>query len=262
MPSRRQSRKQEVSLFPFLDILACVIGNLILIITTVVLEQVDTKPVAEAARLDEVRIEAERDAAEAQRIRRQIAELRSRQDSHDSRLKDAHAQLAEAERKRREAAARMAALPKPPAPDEKLAVERLRLEEKRRKTEEEISKIEVDMAAVKKKSEQSIVVLPAGNAGARGPSRGVFVEVSADGLTFHEGDAPWSVTVDKLAGDERFQRIGAALKEDEQGIVTFLVRPDGIAVLRQAQQVMKASGVRFGKVPLPGQGSLDLSKTR
>jgi len=31
-------KKQEVSLFPFLDILVCVIGNLNLIITAVVLE--------------------------------------------------------------------------------------------------------------------------------------------------------------------------------------------------------------------------------
>ena len=45
--ARREKKKQEVSLFPFLDILACVIGNLILIITAVVLEQVDTKPMAE-----------------------------------------------------------------------------------------------------------------------------------------------------------------------------------------------------------------------
>ena len=37
--ARRAKKKQEVSLFPFLDILACVIGNLILIITAVVLEQ-------------------------------------------------------------------------------------------------------------------------------------------------------------------------------------------------------------------------------
>ena len=44
--ARRQKKKQEVSLFPFLDILACVIGNLILIITAVVLESVDTNKIA------------------------------------------------------------------------------------------------------------------------------------------------------------------------------------------------------------------------
>ena len=44
--ARRQKKKQEISLFPFLDILACVIGNLILIITAVVLESVDTDKIA------------------------------------------------------------------------------------------------------------------------------------------------------------------------------------------------------------------------
>ena len=55
MSRRRQARKHEVSLFPFLDILACVIGNLILIITAVVLDQMDTKPIAEAAKIDDLR---------------------------------------------------------------------------------------------------------------------------------------------------------------------------------------------------------------
>ena len=36
--ARREKKKQEVSLFPFLDILVCVVGNLNLIITAVVLE--------------------------------------------------------------------------------------------------------------------------------------------------------------------------------------------------------------------------------
>ena len=45
--ARRQKKKQEISLFPFLDILACVIGNLILIITAVVLESVDTDKLAD-----------------------------------------------------------------------------------------------------------------------------------------------------------------------------------------------------------------------
>ena len=44
--ARREKKKQEISLFPFLDILACVIGNLILIITAVVLESVDTDKIA------------------------------------------------------------------------------------------------------------------------------------------------------------------------------------------------------------------------
>jgi len=268
MASRRQSRKQEVSLFPFLDILACVIGNLILIITTVVLEQVDTKPVAEAASFDQIRIEALHDAEEARRLRRKIDELRRKQDRQDSRLKDARAALAEAERKRQEAAARLAAMPKPTPPDEMLNVERMQLQEKVRKIEKEISQVEADIVEAKKKSGQSIVVLPSGDAGkaggaaAQGPSRAVFVEVNAGGLTFHDGDAGWTVAVNQLAGDERFGQLREALNADDQGIVTFLVRPDGIDVLRQAQQVMQQQGVRFGKVPLPGEGSLDLSKTK
>ena len=59
MSRARAQSGPSISLFPFLDILACVIGNLILIITTVVLEQMDTKPIAEAAKIDDVREQAE-----------------------------------------------------------------------------------------------------------------------------------------------------------------------------------------------------------
>lgn len=260
MASRRTSRKQEVSLFPFLDILACVIGNLILIITTVVLEQVDTKPVAEAAHLEEALLQAEKDAAEARRLRQQLADLRNRQDSHDSRLRDAHQAIAEAERKRKEAAARLAALPPPPRADETLAVERKRLDEDRRKTDEELRKMEADIAAAKKKSEQSIMILPAGSGGEGRPSRGVFVEVNADGLVILSDGQAWQVPVNGLASDERFRTVIEAVRADEQSIVTFLVRSDGVGVLRQAQNFLKAAGVRFGKVPLPGKGNLDLSR--
>ena len=77
--ARRQKKKQEVSLFPFLDILACVIGNLILIITAVVLEQVDTKPSAEAAEREAQKKQIEKDLQTVALLQQQLKKLQQKQ---------------------------------------------------------------------------------------------------------------------------------------------------------------------------------------
>ena len=61
--ARRQKKKQEISLFPFLDILACVIGNLILIITAVVLESVDTDKLADLFQNEAIQKQTEENLA-------------------------------------------------------------------------------------------------------------------------------------------------------------------------------------------------------
>ena len=75
--ARRARKKQEVSLFPFLDILACVIGNLILIITAVVLEQVDTKPVADAAEYEAKLVKVKEQEQQIDELEKQLAEMRT-----------------------------------------------------------------------------------------------------------------------------------------------------------------------------------------
>jgi hypothetical protein len=260
MASKRKARKQEVSLFPFLDILACVIGNLILIITTVVLEQVDTKPVAEAAHLEEIRDEAAKALADVRTMQQQLAELQKKQDGSDKRIEEARRQIAEAEKRRRELAERIKPLP---PPDAKLAVEQKRLEEEKKEAVDDIKRIEFDIAERKKKLEQSIVVLPAGAAGGgEQPKKAVFVEVDADGVIVHEGEQPWRVATAAIGTDAKFKQLLVSINDDEDSIITFMVRPAGIAVYRQADQAVKAAGARAGKVPLPGTGTLDLSKAK
>ena len=61
--ARRKKKKQEISLFPFLDILACVIGNLILIITAVVLESVDTDKLADLFQNEAIQKQTEENLA-------------------------------------------------------------------------------------------------------------------------------------------------------------------------------------------------------
>lgn len=260
MARRRKARRNEVSLFPFLDILACVIGNLILIITTVVLEQMDTKPIAEAARIDDVREQAAAETARAERLERQLADLRATSGAAAQQADTVRARIQAAEAKARDAQARLAAatkpLPAPPAPPDS----RPQLVAETQQLSAEAKKLQADIAARQKPPQQMIRILPSGSA--NGPKRGVFVEVTRDRLNIFEQGKAWQVPAAKIASDPQFKRLLEATKADKNAIVTFLVRGDGLGTLATAQQAAQAVGARTGRVPLPGSGSLDLSNTR
>ena len=74
--ARRQKKKQEISLFPFLDILACVIGNLILIITAVVLESVDSDKIAEQFQTEAIQQQTEENLETIRKLEESLEKLR------------------------------------------------------------------------------------------------------------------------------------------------------------------------------------------
>ena len=112
--ARRAKKKQEVSLFPFLDILACVIGNLILIITAVVLEQVDTKPVADAAEYEAKLVKVEQQEQQIEQLEKQLEEMRKQTASTSVELEKVEEEVEAAEEKLREARSQVAKIPKTP----------------------------------------------------------------------------------------------------------------------------------------------------
>jgi predicted RNase H-like nuclease (RuvC/YqgF family) len=253
----RTARKQGVSLFPFLDILACVIGNLILIITTVVLEQVDTQPVAEAARIDDLREEAGRQQARAADLQKQVEELQRRSGTALGKLAEVRAKIAEAKRQLAEAETRAREADKPAPSPPAMAADLAKLERERNQIAGEIADLERQIADRKRQPEQMIAILPPGTGG--GPRKGVFVEAAKDGLVIHEGAKPWRIPTGKVASDPQFKALLERVKKDGDAIVTFLVRADGLAALAAGQKATADAGVRSGRVPLPGQGGLDLS---
>jgi len=114
--ARRQKKKQEISLFPFLDILACVIGNLILIITAVVLESVDTDKLADLFQNEAIQKQTEENLETIRKLEESLEKLKQESASSDSRVQKAQQQLVEAERAQREAKGRLLNVPPPPPP--------------------------------------------------------------------------------------------------------------------------------------------------
>ncbi len=288
--ARREKKKQEVSLFPFLDILACVIGNLILIITAVVLEQVDTKPIAEAAEREAQKKQVEKDLQTVTLLQQQLEKLQQENQSSDKRVQEAKARLEKAEKDKLAAKKKLLELPPPPPPPDKedlasVKKRQLQIEE----LIKEIKEVEGKIAERKKEPEQSITIMPA-NRGGGMPREPIFVEVNSEGIVIQPdeknfkkvfGDEkPRPVSVDKVAGDPEFKKLLNHALTDKRAIITFLLRPDAVdnynkvrgivlgfekqnqnklveAILPSGDKVLRSLS---GKVPLPGEGVLDFSK--
>ena len=294
--ARRQKKKQEISLFPFLDILACVIGNLILIITAVVLESVDTDKLADLFQNEAIQKQTEENLATIRKLEERLEKLKQDSNSSDSRVQKAQQQLVEAERAQREAKGRLLDVPPPPPPpdDEDTA------ELKKRNLEiqeiiAEMKRIEAKIADKKKKPDQTISILYA-NKGRGGVRRPFFVEVKKDNLVLlpneldyknlFDTEKPIKVPVAKMAGDKSFKKLldyvlthlgkTGLLRRRRDTIITFLVRPEGVNSYRVAKKVVdqyeKTNEKRLvvgvlpngapvldalsGKAPLPGEGKI------
>jgi hypothetical protein len=256
----RKARKQAVSLFPFLDILACVIGNLILIIAAVVLEQVDTKPVAEAARIDDLEDEAMREETKAAALQKQLDDLRERAGMATEKLEEVRVKIAAAKKRLTEAEARAREATKPVERQPDATADLKKLDESRKAIEADIKDLERQIAERKRPPEQIIAILPPGEGS--GPRKGIFVEAAKDGLVIHDGKAPWKVPTGKVPSDPQLKTLLEKVKQDPHVLVTFLVRADGLASLAAGQKLATAVGVRSGRVPLPGDGKLDLTGAR
>ena len=294
--ARRQKKKQEISLFPFLDILACVIGNLILIITAVVLESVDTDKLADLFQNEAIQKQTEENLEAIRGLEERLEKLKQDSSSSDSRVQKAQQQLVEAERAQREAKGRLLNVPPPPPPpdDEDTA------ELKKRNLEiqeiiAEMKRIEAKIADKKKKPDQTISILYA-NKGRGGVRRPFFVEVKKDNLVLlpneldyknlFDTEKPIKVPVAKMAGDKSFKKLldyvlthlgkTGLLRRRRDTIITFLVRPEGVNSYRVAKKVVdqyeKTNEKRLvvgvlpngapvldalsGKAPLPGEGKI------
>jgi myosin heavy subunit len=292
--ARRERKKQEVSLFPFLDILACVIGNLILIITAVVLEQVDTKPVADAAEYEAKLVKVKEQEQQIEQLQQQLAELRKETTSTSVELEKLEEQVETAEEKLREARSQVAKIPKtPPKIDPALLQEKKLREQTLRELEEEVTKIKADIAERQKKPEQAIALLPGKIAGLAGgaPSKAVFAEINKEGLIVFPDQPLWqqkqplTIKTESIAKDAALGKLMDDVLADDAAIVTFLMRPDCLEVynviksrfdaFQKTNEAKLKSPIDpknpdsplqlrkiYGAVPLPGEGVLDFSSVQ
>ena len=247
----RQKTEESVSLFPFLDIMACLIGILVLLITAATLAQIardeeDTKDAAAMeraeARVTEYR--AIRDALTVEvKERKQLVQLVEQARITREQLEKLQAELARLEA--RQAAAQQ--------PIEEIAEAKERIEELTR----QLAELRTVLANRKEAAAESeIQIVPSGSGYGLSPS---FVECASSTVVLHDRPEPLTIPIGQLSKSEAFQELLENVKQRPRGTVVFLVRPDGARSYNVARSIARRNYVTNGKLAVAGHGKLDLS---
>ncbi|MCU0782373.1 MAG: hypothetical protein MUF04_14935 [Akkermansiaceae bacterium] len=219
-----------VSLFPFLSILACLIGILTLLIRIV--SEVKTHEHRQRDQGELAR--AERMAAlqhELQVVRKESAAMKKALAQRNA----AAVELEDLEDKKER-----------PALEQRLAALRADLE--RRK--------------VRPDAKPPPVVIQPGGSGLYRHAKVFFVECDASGLTLLERNGKKTpVSLAGIATDRNFGAMLNQAKSHPNGYVLFLIRSSGREAWRAAASHAESQyGVVTGKLPVPTNGEIDLSR--
>jgi hypothetical protein len=249
--SRR--RDPDSSLFPFLSVLACVIGTLTLLIAALAIGQ-----------MAESLLDVEIDPEQLEQLEAERAELRRAQASLEDvehlgeELAAAQAELralgvkpdqSEPERRRAIQARRASA---------SLASRIAKLERDRKELTGSIQGVEIELVQDRpdKDDDRPIRILPHGTAN---PLRPFFVECRKDGVRVWRDDFQDSVYLARgdLDDNARFTAFLTRVRTVREGTVVFLIRPDGVETYIWAKDRSGRLYVRHAKLPLPSQGELE-----
>ncbi len=252
MARARRSADVAVSLFPFLSILACVIGTLTLVIAALALSQVvDDLDDADAGVNPHEQLQTVRGDLEKLEARiAQALETKRRLSATLAELEALGVPVEEPGFARRVSLQLDAA---------RIAREIAALEREQKRLAAALEAAEQQFAAPAPESDSPpITILPSG------PSRALkpyFVECRRDMIRLHRHDQEWNIPLQ--LGDSsdkwKYTRYLERARAEPDGTVIFLIRPDGVATYQRAVSQARKHFVRHAKLPLPGLGELDFS---
>lgn len=260
MAGRRRRTQQTVSLFPFLSILACVIGVLTLLITALALGQMDRQQGEDVVRR----------ADEAENIRNRVAANQAKLKSIESQLEDEQAirgELARATEELKRLQQELESRQQEADDNHELRVELLaeadRLRERIKqqqantaRSRKEIERLQAELNERLNPEEPEVQIRPSGTGVDLDPT---FVECTASGVVIHEGSDPQRVPTSELNNSPAFLGLLERVSQQPKGTVIFLIRSDGLGTYHRAGNIAKARYCRNGKLPVIGQGRIDLS---
>ncbi len=262
MARRKRKTKLTVSLFPFLSILACVIGTLTLMITALALGQMDTDTVARAEKYEKASRQLETDRDVIRRMKIKISQVEAYAGGKLKELADARRRL---DRLQREKLSILRAKDgeKPPVvliptvDPEKQKRELSQLEDELHKQKEAMDRLLAELKERKKPPEEAEVLIQPGGSGV--DLDPTFVECAASGIVIYEGAQPHRVHRKDLATDKTFTELLDRVAKQPKATVIFLVRDDGLGTYHAAGAIARSHYARNGKLPVVGHGKIDLS---
>ncbi len=264
--ARRKSASPEISLFPFLSILVCVIGTLVLLIVVMTLGQT----------VQDGRTQAELDRAiKHQQLEKELEALKAAEKASEVAAGDAGKLLAALKQEQaklinlRRDMEKLGAAPPGGETDAELqkrlelAISQLAAMAKERpEMLKEIQKLEAELQAKKKVLSQAppLKVRPGGTGSGRGADL-LFVEANGAGVVLYKDGKPGArVSKASVGKDAGLNAFFLEAKKNPRNLVLFLVREDGYGTYNMAAGLAENTfELRTGKLPLPGQGPVDLS---
>ncbi len=271
MAQRRESSGDEVSLFPFLSILACLIGALVLIIVVLVVAQAGK---AEGRTPEEIRM-----AQDFQRMKKELEERKKL----DIVLKEKLAELEKLQLEVKDREQRFIKLRKIIDSSKEVQEQNKEISQKlqkelddlltevdgiKRQQTETKKEIELLMAEIKKrqipesKKVPPVVVQPSGS-GMSDNTKVYFVECSSGSLKVLGAwgeDYRLSATPSVVVADVNYNHFLSEVAKNKDSLILFLIRDDGQGAFNTGAGRAEADyNVRVGKLPIPGRGVLDLA---
>ncbi len=263
MARRPRASDDDISLFPFLSIIASVIGVLTMMIATLALAQTDTPDIAQIEQYEASKKELDALEEEVTELRREIEvsnstglQLREEKKLLNMTLQELEALLAEQEE-----------IDKALAEQEQIKVVIPTLSEQDRETasqmkaeldalQEQIAQLDQEVKERAAASESNVTVLPQGSGLNFVPH---FVECTEGAIVMHHLQPPKRIRAGEMASDSDFIALLEKTLNGKDDTIVFLVRSDGLAVYRAAQKMCQDRQIRNGKIPVVGKGRIDLS---
>ncbi|NQV25762.1 MAG: hypothetical protein HQ518_15495 [Rhodopirellula sp.] len=261
MARRPRDNDDDVSLFPFLSIIASVIGVLTMMIATLALAQMDTKDVELIEEYESAArnvADAETAVAELQkiindRVGPDAATLRDDLSKNEKELTQLLKEMAEIQQKLKEQEKVKIVIPKlDPAQRESVASMAGEL----KALEEEIAQMEKELSEREEASQSKVSILPSGSGVNFTPH---FVECAAGAIVMHTMNPPKLIRAADMVNDKDFLALLEEVANGTDDSVVFLIRSDGLSTYYAARKLCTDREIRNGKLPVVGGGRIDLS---
>lgn len=271
MAKRKKSNDNEVSLFPFLSILACLIGALVLIIVVLVVAQAGK---AEGRTPEEIKM-----AQDFQRMEKEIEERKKT----DEALKEKIEELEKLQKEVEEKEVRWVKLRKLMDSSAEVQEQNLKISQELQKelddllveiegiqsamkdTQKEIAALKAELEKRKVPEDKKVppvVVQPSGS-GMSDDTKVYFVEAASGGLKIKDAwgeDYRLSAKPETVVADHAYNYLLEEIAKNPKALLLFLIRDDGQGAFNNgAGRAEGDYGIRVGKLPIPGRGELDLA---
>ncbi len=268
MARRKQAEGEAVSLFPFLSILACLIGTLTLLIMALALGQMGREQSEDVVSRYENFTRLKADVAFQESELEALLELIRQAEALADRLRLANEEIARLEQEQQNMLARQdvnSEYAQLLAEANRLRKRLTEIQGEPKLLDEKIAALEEEIRRRQAGPEEAVVQIRPGGSGVNIDP--VFVECTAQDIVVLDDDESKNIRIrvgdlDKLEGE--FLRLLDRTAAQKNGQVIFLVRPDAIGTYNHARNVARnhygPNGYcKNGKLPVPSQGKIDLS---